>query len=163
LWTAQFTLRRIYWWYLLLLDQQRVFQEADDAEERDNTQAKEFSLNKFEDVFRAVEVVKQKIVDADPNAERSMQIHRDVDSELCVYRCMYEDLKKENAVQSTLLKYISKDDKDVFVSVSLPLEMTFRICFYLALYKCSVTLLTINLNYKYILSILYCNMSLINK
>jgi hypothetical protein len=65
---------------LLLSDQQRTFEGADsDAEERDNLQVKEFSLEEFEDIFRAVEFVKQKIMDADPNLDRSMQIHRDVD------------------------------------------------------------------------------------
>jgi hypothetical protein len=42
---------------LLLLDQQSSYEETDnDAEERDNVQVKEFG-----DIFRAVEVVKQKI------------------------------------------------------------------------------------------------------
>jgi hypothetical protein len=54
--------------YLIFLDQQRTFEEADiDAEERDNVQVKEFTLKEFEDFFRAVEIVKQKIMDADPN------------------------------------------------------------------------------------------------
>jgi hypothetical protein len=78
------------------LDQQRTIDEADnDAEEPDNMQVKEFTLKEFGDIFRAVEVVNQKIMDADPNLDRSMQIHRDVDNTLCVYQHMYEDLKKE--------------------------------------------------------------------
>jgi hypothetical protein len=37
---------------LLLLDQQRAFEEADnDAEERDNVQVKEFTLKEFENIF----------------------------------------------------------------------------------------------------------------
>jgi hypothetical protein len=37
---------------LLLLDQQRAFEEADnDAEEQDNVQVKEFILKEFEDIF----------------------------------------------------------------------------------------------------------------
>jgi hypothetical protein len=71
-------------------------------------QVKELTLNKFEDIFRAVEVVKQKIMDAESNIDRSMQIRRDVDNALCVYRHMYEDLMKEKAVQSTLLKYFER-------------------------------------------------------
>jgi hypothetical protein len=55
---------------LLLLDQQRAFEEADnDTEERDNVQVKEFTLKEFENFFRAVEVAKQKIMDAEPNLE----------------------------------------------------------------------------------------------
>jgi hypothetical protein len=54
-------------------------EEADsDAEERDNVQVREFSLKEFKDSFRAVEVVKRRIMDADPNFDRSMQIRRDV-------------------------------------------------------------------------------------
>jgi hypothetical protein len=54
----------------LLLDQQRAFEEADSgAEEQDNVQVKEFTLKEFEDIFRAVEVVRQKIMDADPNLD----------------------------------------------------------------------------------------------
>jgi hypothetical protein len=93
----------------LLLDQQRTFEEADnDAEERDNVQLKEFTLKEFEDIFRAVEVVKQQIMDADRNFDRNMQIRRDVDNALCVNQRMYEDLQKEKAVQSTLLKYFER-------------------------------------------------------
>jgi hypothetical protein len=70
----------------LLFDQQRAIEEADNgAEERDNVQVKEFTLKEFEDIFRAVEVVKHKIMDADPNLDRSMQIRRDMDKALCVY------------------------------------------------------------------------------
>jgi hypothetical protein len=90
---------------VLLLDEQRAFEEA---EEQDNVQVNEFTLKEFEDIFRAVEVVKQKIMDADPNLERSMQIRRDVDKALCVYQHMYEYLKKEKIVQSTLLKYFER-------------------------------------------------------
>jgi hypothetical protein len=122
-------------------------------------QVNEFTLNEFEDIFRAVEVVKQKIMDADPNLDRSMQIRRDVDNALCVYRHMYEDLKKVKAVQSTLLKYFERRQR-CFRQCSLPLKLIFRISFCFALYKYSVSLLTINLNYKDILFILYCNISL---
>jgi hypothetical protein len=53
---------------LLLLYQQRTFEEADnDAKERDNVQVKEFTLKECEDNFRAVGVVKQKIMAAYPN------------------------------------------------------------------------------------------------
>jgi hypothetical protein len=111
---------------LLLLDQQKAFEEAENnAEERDNVQVKE-----FEDIFQAVEVVKQQIMDADPNFDRSMQIRRDVDKALIANQHMYEDLKKEKAVQSTLLN-ISEGNKDIFVSVSLPLGMIFRISLFL--------------------------------
>jgi hypothetical protein len=71
------------------LDQQRAFEEANnDAEERDNLQVKEFTPKELEDIFRAVEVMKQKIMDTDPNLDRSMQIHRDVNKALCVYQHM---------------------------------------------------------------------------
>jgi hypothetical protein len=71
-------------------------------------QVKEFTLKESEDIFRAVEVVKRKIMDADPNLNRSMQISRDVDKALCVYQHIYEDLKKEKTFQSTLLKYFER-------------------------------------------------------
>jgi hypothetical protein len=93
----------------LLLNKKQTYEEADsDAEEGDNMQVKEFTLKEFEDIVRAVEVVKQKIMDADPNPDRSMQIRRDVDNALCVYQYMYEDLKKEKTVQYTLLKYFER-------------------------------------------------------
>jgi hypothetical protein len=86
---------------------------------------KAFTLKEFEDtsIFRAVEVVKQNIMDADPNLDRSTQILWDVNKAICVYQLMYEDLKKEKTVQSTLLKY--------FESVSLLLGMIFRIYMFL--------------------------------
>jgi hypothetical protein len=71
-------------------------------------QVKEFTLKKFEDSFRAEEVVKQRIMDADSNINRSMQIRRDENKAFCVYQHMYQDLKKEKTVQSTLLKYFKR-------------------------------------------------------
>jgi hypothetical protein len=74
----------------LLLDQQRAFEEADnDAEERDNVQVKEFTLKESEDIFRTVGAVKQKIMDADPNLDRSMQTLRDMAKALCSYQHIY--------------------------------------------------------------------------
>jgi hypothetical protein len=90
---------------LLLLDQQRAFEEA---EERDNIEVKEFTLKEFEYIFRYLEVMEQKNVNADRSLDRSMQNRRDVDKVLCVYQHMYEDLKKEKTVQSTLLKYFER-------------------------------------------------------
>jgi hypothetical protein len=58
---------------LLLLDQQRALEEGD-AEEQDNMQLKKFTLKEFEGNFRVVEVVKQKIMDADPDLDQNMQI-----------------------------------------------------------------------------------------
>jgi hypothetical protein len=75
---------------LLLLDQRSSFEEADnDAEERDNVQVKEVTLKESEDSFRAEEVVKQRIMDADSNMNRSMQIRRDANKAFCVYQHMY--------------------------------------------------------------------------
>jgi hypothetical protein len=75
---------------LLLLDEQRAFEEADnDAEEGDNVQVKEVTLKESEDFFRAIEIVKNNIIDADPNLDRSMQIRRDVNKALCIYQHMY--------------------------------------------------------------------------
>jgi hypothetical protein len=93
----------------LLLDHQKASEKVDsDAEELENVQVREFNLKEFEDVFRAAEIVKQKIMDAVPNLDRSMQIRRDTNKALCVYQYMYEDLKKEKTVQSTLLKYFER-------------------------------------------------------
>jgi hypothetical protein len=65
------------------------------------------TLKEFEDIFQAEEVMKQTVMDADPNLDRSMQIHQDVDKALCVYQQVYEDLKKEKTVQSAI-KYFKK-------------------------------------------------------
>jgi hypothetical protein len=46
-------------------------------------QVKEFTLKEFGDIFR---VVKQNIMDADPNLDRSMQIPGDVNKAFSVYR-----------------------------------------------------------------------------
>ncbi|XP_044522035.1 uncharacterized protein LOC123238854 [Gracilinanus agilis] len=93
----------------LHLEQQQVFEEANsDTIVADNVQMKEFTLKEFEDIFQAVEVMKQKIMNADPNVSRSIQIRQDVDKALCTYQHMYENLKK-NTVQSTLLKYIKQE------------------------------------------------------
>jgi hypothetical protein len=93
----------------LFLDQQRAFEEADnEAEGRDDVQVKDLILKELEDIFRAVEFLKQNIMDADRNLDRSMQIRRDVDKALCVCQRVYEDSKKEKTVQSTLLKYFGR-------------------------------------------------------
>jgi hypothetical protein len=62
-------------------------------------QVKEFTLKEFGDIFQ---VVKQNIKDVDPNIDRNMQIPRDVNKACSVCQHMYEDLKKEKTVQSTL-------------------------------------------------------------
>jgi hypothetical protein len=69
----------------LLLDQQRAFEKAVNvAKERDNVQVKEFTFKKFEGIFRAVEVVKQNIMDADSNLDRSMWIKRSASTSMCM-------------------------------------------------------------------------------
>jgi hypothetical protein len=47
---------------------------------------KEFTRKEFEGIFRAAEVVKQNIMDADSNLDRSLQIRRDVDKAFCFYQ-----------------------------------------------------------------------------
>jgi hypothetical protein len=69
---------------------------------------KEFTLKKFEDIFRAVEVMKQTIMDADPNLNRSCKFAEIWGKALFVYQHMYEDLKKQKTVQSTPLKYFER-------------------------------------------------------
>jgi hypothetical protein len=59
-----------------------------------------FTLKEFGHLSR---VVKQNIMDADPNIDRSTQIPRDMKKAFCFYRHMYEDVKKQKTVQSTLL------------------------------------------------------------
>jgi hypothetical protein len=49
-----------------------------------------------------------KPVDAGPNLDRSMQIRQHMDKALYVYQHTYEGLKKEETVQSTLLKYFER-------------------------------------------------------
>jgi hypothetical protein len=49
--------------------------------------------------------VEQNIMDGDPDHDCIMQICRDVDKAFCVYQHRYEDIKKEETVQSALLKY----------------------------------------------------------
>jgi hypothetical protein len=71
-------------------------------------QVKEITLKESEGFFQALEVLKQKIMNADLNLDRSVKIRRDVGKALCVYQHMYEDLKKEKTVQSTLLKYLGR-------------------------------------------------------
>jgi hypothetical protein len=78
-------------------------------------QIKEFTLKESGDILRAVEIVRQLFMDADPIIHRSMQIRRDADKALHVYRHVYEDLKKEKTVQS-LLKLFRKTIK-MFSSV----------------------------------------------
>jgi hypothetical protein len=86
-------------------DQQRVSEEVDnDSEERDNVQMQEFSLKESGDIFRAVKFLKQKIMDACPNFDRSMQIRKDVHKTLCAYQHVCEGLKKEKTIQSALPK-----------------------------------------------------------
>jgi hypothetical protein len=49
-----------------------------------------------------------KIMDADPNLNLSMQILWGTDKAFCIYQHMYEDLKKQKTVQSILLKYFER-------------------------------------------------------
>lgn len=80
---------------LLNLDQQRVFEEADTDEEVDNVQIKEFSIKEYEIIFQTLEALKQQVMDADPNIDRSMQVRRDMDKVFTNYKHMYEDFKKK--------------------------------------------------------------------
>jgi hypothetical protein len=59
---------------LLLSNQQRAFEKADNDTEENNVQVIEFTLKEFEGIFLAVKVMKQKIMDTDPNLDQSMQI-----------------------------------------------------------------------------------------
>jgi hypothetical protein len=52
--------------------------------------------------------MKQKIIDAGPNIDRSMQICRDMAKAFCVYQHRYEDIKKEKTAQSVLPKYFER-------------------------------------------------------
>jgi hypothetical protein len=53
--------------------------------------------------------MKQKIIDTDPNLDRSTQIHKMwIKHSASTSVCMYEDLKKEETVQSAVLKYFER-------------------------------------------------------
>jgi hypothetical protein len=63
--------------HLLLLDQEREFQGPySNAEEPDNVQLKVLTPLEFEAIFRVVEIVKRKIVNAVTYLDGSIQIHR---------------------------------------------------------------------------------------
>jgi hypothetical protein len=62
----------------------------------------------FEEFFRAVEFLKQTIMDADPKLDWSMQICWDVDKVLSIYQHMSEDIKRAKIVQSMLLNYFER-------------------------------------------------------
>jgi hypothetical protein len=61
--------------HLLLLDQERESEEAyNDVEKRDNVQLKELTFIEFEATFRAVQIVRRKIINAETYLDRSIQI-----------------------------------------------------------------------------------------
>lgn len=46
----------------------------------DSVQDEEFTVKEFDMVFRTLEILKQQVMDVDPNIVRSMQIRRDRES-----------------------------------------------------------------------------------
>ena len=78
---------------LIELEQQQALQEKyeDDCEEV----VKEITIKELEDLFQDMEKVKRRLMDIDPDVNRSMKVCRSLEDQLSCYRKIYFE-KKQN-------------------------------------------------------------------
>jgi hypothetical protein len=81
---------------------------ACDEKEGEGCVSKEILVKELEQMFRNMEHVKQKIMDLDPNVERSMLISRTLEKAISCCPETYEEKKKATSVQTTPDKYFSR-------------------------------------------------------
>jgi hypothetical protein len=69
-------------------------ERAYDAQINDNEQIdvvpKEFTLKKIDEMFRTAEIFKEKILNGDPNLERSTKVRQETENSIRCYRVLYE-------------------------------------------------------------------------
>ena len=96
---------------LINMEQQRAYEQNDEEECIETQPAKELTLNDLDEMFRLMENFKQRMMDSDPDIDRSMQVRRNLENDIKCYRKLYEEKKKaknEKYVQTSLLKFFSK-------------------------------------------------------
>uniref|UniRef100_A0A5S6Q0H6 DDE-1 domain-containing protein n=1 Tax=Trichuris muris TaxID=70415 RepID=A0A5S6Q0H6_TRIMR len=95
---------------LLNLDQHCAFVDEDDDDEQPSRNKKsDFSNKDFEEIFSMVETLKQKVMDADPDTDRSTRIRREMDSIFLPYEQIYEQRKMVKPAQTTLMQFFDMD------------------------------------------------------
>ncbi|XP_065578244.1 uncharacterized protein LOC136038790 [Artemia franciscana] len=65
------------------------------SQKKDHFKIKQISAKELEDLFRSVGNLKEKIIDMDPNIDRIVQVHRDIDKAFINYKIMYENITSE--------------------------------------------------------------------
>jgi hypothetical protein len=70
--------------------------------------SKEILIKELEQMFRNLEIVKQQIMNLDPNVEIGMLVRRTLEKGISCYRKMYEEKKKATSVQMTLDIHFSR-------------------------------------------------------
>ena len=90
---------------LIELGQQQALQEMDDNCEE---VVKEITIKELEDLFQDMEKVKRRLMDIDPDVNRSMKVCRSLEDQLSCYCKIYCE-KKQKPVQLTLDKFFTKN------------------------------------------------------
>ncbi len=85
-------------------------QIAYDEKENQETQhiAKHITVKELDEFFRDIESAKQKLMDMDPNLQRSMMVHRGIESQIDCYRKIYSEKKQSNSIQLTFDQFLVK-------------------------------------------------------
>jgi hypothetical protein len=59
-------------------------------------------------MFRIVEIFKEKILNGDPNLERSMKVRQEIGNSIRCYRVLYKEKGKKKFHQTILRKFLFK-------------------------------------------------------
>jgi hypothetical protein len=65
--------------------------QTDDNDEQIDVAPKEFTLKEMDEIFRNAEIFKEKIMNGDPNLERSMKDRQEIENSIRCYRVLYEE------------------------------------------------------------------------
>jgi hypothetical protein len=71
---------------------------------------KEFTLKEMDEMFRIAEIFKEKILNGNPNLERSMEVRQETENSIRCYRVLYEEKRKRMFYQTTLHQFLSKKE-----------------------------------------------------
>uniref|UniRef100_A0A5S6Q7S0 Uncharacterized protein n=1 Tax=Trichuris muris TaxID=70415 RepID=A0A5S6Q7S0_TRIMR len=86
---------------LLNLHQESALEDELHDDEEPTNKNNDFSQKDFEEVFSMVESLKQKLMYADPDIDRSMQVRRQIDDIFLPYLKIYENhLLLSSAIRS---------------------------------------------------------------
>lgn len=96
---------------LIDLERERAYDDQmDDNDEQIDVPPKEFTLKEMDEMFRVAEIFKDKILNGDPNLERSMKVRQEIENSIRCYRVLYEEKRKKKFYQTTLHQFLSRKE-----------------------------------------------------